>query len=417
MKAFALILLSVFGFVNVSCQPQRTSNWNSDIDFLVAKIKEQHYLYKNADLPAEFTRKVTELKSKTAEYSDERMLIELQALMFHLGDGHSYILPLGSQLTQSRFLPVSFFQFSEGLFITDADDANSKFIGRRVISIAGIPSERLMKDMETFISCDNSMGSKWIGPTFIRTHGLLERYGLAKESPDAELQLEDAHGKRETVKLTFTPVRMLRGIPKLSAPQTVSQPPLYLSRVADPFWLHPMPEKNAMYFQFNQVINSEKLTIAEFAKFLDAQLKSAKPALLVIDVRHNNGGNSDLTPPLIQTIKDFETQQNGKIVVLTGRNTFSAAQIFINRLEKQTKAIFAGEISSSKPNFVGEENEVVLPYSSARGSISNRYHETTPGDKREWIKPELEMPPSAKDYFAGKDALLDEVLKRYGKLK
>lgn len=34
----------------------------------------------------------------------------------------------------------------------------------------------------------------------------------------------------------------------------------------------------------------------------------------------------------------------------------------------------------------------MLPWSGARESISNRYHETIPGDTREWIAPDLVRP-------------------------
>jgi hypothetical protein len=83
------------------------------------------------------------------------------------------------------------------------------------------------------------------------------------------------------------------------------------------------------------------------------------------------------------------------------------------QVNHSTRAVFAGEMSSSKPNFVGEEYEIVLPWSKAIGSISNRYHETIPGDSREGIAPELKVEVSAADYFANRDAVLDAVRRSY----
>lgn len=153
---------------------------------------------------------------------------------------------------------------------------------------------------------------------------------------------------------------------------------------------------------------------AHTAHRLDEALTAKPHQLLVIDLRHNNGGNADLLPPLLQTVKKFESNNpQSKIVVITGRNTFSAAQIFINLMSRDTKAIFAGEPSSSKPNFVGEENQIVFPWSGAMGSISNRYHESMPGDNRQWIEPQIKIELSSRDYFAGRDPVLDTVTKRY----
>lgn len=83
--------------------------------------------------------------------------------------------------------------------------------------------------------------------------------------------------------------------------------------------------------------------------------------------------------------------------------------------DRHTRAVFVGEPSSSKPNFVGEENQIALPWSGAIGSISNRYHESIPGDTRVWIEPEIKVELSSKDYFANRDPVLEAVLKRYQK--
>ena len=167
-----------------------------------------------------------------------------------------------------------------------------------------------------------------------------------------------------------------------------------------------------MYWQFNQVMNEENEDILKFSKKLDSILTTQKPHLLIIDVRHNNGGNGELRYPLLAVIKKYEQTQKGKIVVITGRNTFSAAQIFITFIDKETNAVFAGEPSSSKPNFVGEDNEIILPNCGALVSISNRYHENNKGDSRHWIEPDLPVAITSKDYFAGNDPVLETIFKR-----
>jgi hypothetical protein len=140
--------------------------------------------------------------------------------------------------------------------------------------------------------------------------------------------------------------------------------------------------------------------------------KEHEPQALIVDVRHNNGGHAELLPPLVNVLTGFAKRHaQNKLFVITGRNTFSAAQIFISQVDHLTPAAFAGEPSSSKPNFVGEENEVILPWSGAICSISNRYHESIPGDQRIWIEPALKVELSSKDYFANHDPVLEAVLR------
>jgi len=133
---------------------------------------------------------------------------------------------------------------------------------------------------------------------------------------------------------------------------------------------------------------------------------------VIIDVRHNNGGNNRLLAPLIATLAAFERARPGnRMFVLTSRSTFSAAQNFINRLEHAAHPVFAGEPSRSSPNFTGEDNDVLLPYSGLHVSISNRYwQDSDPNDTRPWIEPQLPAPLSAGAYFANQDPVLAVVL-------
>jgi hypothetical protein len=82
-------------------------------------------------------------------------------------------------------------------------------------------------------------------------------------------------------------------------------------------------------------------------------------------------------------------------------------------MDHETKAVFGGEPSASKPNFVGEDNARELPWSRLLASISNRYHESIPGDTREWIEPDIKVELASRDYFANRDPVLEAVLARY----
>ena len=248
-------------------------------------------------------------------------------------------------------------------------------------------------------------------PLFLRFRGLLEAYELTRGSSEVFIQFESKNKRKFNQQVSFIPVPRLRGIPKMTTPKMVPAP-LYLSQVHRAYWLKSIPEKKALYWQFNQVMNEETEDILKFSKKLDSTLTTQKPHLLIIDVRHNNGGNGELRYPLLAVIKKYEQTQKGKIVVITGRNTFSAAQIFITYIDKETNAVFAGEPSSSKPNFVGEDNEIILPNCGALVSISNRYHENNKGDSRHWIEPDLPVTTTSKDYFAGNDPVLETIFKR-----
>lgn len=180
----------------------------------------------------------------------------------------------------------------------------------------------------------------------------------------------------------------------------------------DPYWLRRLDHPGVLYFQFNQVANGDGESLAGFAARLRDSLGASGASTLIVDVRHNNGGNNMLLAPLVQTLSDFARARSGnKIYLLTSRGTFSAAQNFITRVERAASPVFAGEPSASSPNFTGEDNPLTLPWSGVTVSISNRYwQDSDPGDRRSWIAPRLPVELTSADYFGNRDPVLTAVL-------
>ncbi len=420
--AMVCLLLAQIGlaFCQTSATQDRVAGWRSDLDFLLSEMRRQHYVYRSKPLPETLERRAAELRQAVPRFSDERILAEFQRLMSFLGDGHCYILPAGAERVRSTYLPLSFQLFYDGLYVIDAGAGHERWIGSRVVKFGDVSVDNAIARIGEMTSKDNPMGAKWVGPFLLRFRGFLEAIGLEAIGGPAgagnvRMAFEGRDGRVVTQDIELAPVSRLRGIPKLipSRIPGATNPPLYLSAVSTNYWLKELPD-GVLYFQFNQVIDGSGETIGEFARRLQTFIKERSPKTLIVDARHNNGGHAELLPPIIETLKRFEAgDPQSKIIVITGRNTFSAAQIFIAQVNRHTRAVFAGEPSSSKPNFVGEENQIVLPWSGAIGSISNRYHESIPGDTRAWIEPEIKVELSSKDYFANRDPVLEAILKRY----
>jgi hypothetical protein len=390
---------------------ERVTGWRSDLDAWLAALKKEHWVWKKAPLPAALRDGASRFKRDVGGWSDERALAELMRLAALAGDGHTYVLPFGAARVTSHVVPLRFYQFADGLFVIDAEPAVERFIGARVVSLAGVDAEELMRRIRPYVARDNDEGIVWAGPFLLRFVGYLEAVSGRRLAGKIPATLKGRDGQESAVDLDPVPVPRMRGVPKLISSRVpgAPPPPLYLREVEKTFWLRPIGD--ALYVQFNQVMDASDESLSAFAARLDAEIGKRSPRVLVVDVRHNNGGNLGLLDPLIAVLSRFTSgERPGRLVVLCGRNTFSAAQVFLARAEHEARAQIAGEQSSSKPNFVGEENPVVLPWSGAMASISNRYHETIPGDQRQWIEPQPLLVLGSTDYFANADPLLDAVL-------
>lgn len=419
-RASALLALlclvgAATGQAKAAAQPkapdERVAGWRSDVDAWLNALREQHYVWKKAPLPGALREAASRFKRDVPGWSDERALAELARVAALAGDGHTDVRMVGAARVASRVVPIRLYQFSDGLFVIDAEPGLERLIGARVVSLAGVPAEDLMRRIRPYVARDNDNGVLWVGPRLLRFVGCLEAVAGRRLPGKVPARLKGRDGAETAVQLEPVPATGMFRAPKLIPSRLAGAPPppLYLRDVEKNFWLRAIGD--ALYVQFNQVQNAPDESLAAFAGRLDAEIGKRPPRLLVVDVRHNNGGNLDLLDPLIAVLSRFTSgDRPGRLVVLCGRNTFSAAQVFLARAEHEARAEIAGEPSSSKPNFVGEFNPVELPWSGAMASISNRYHETIPGDQRQWIEPQPLLVLGSTDYFANADPLLDAVL-------
>lgn len=151
-----LNLLTGLSHAQAPRSKDRVQGWSADIDFLLDQAGKQHYIYKSKPLPEKLIEGAASLKKSIPDFSDERMLAELQGLIWKLGDGHSYVLPFGAEYVHSNWLPMRFYLFSDGLFIIDAQPGYEQWIGSKVTRVGGISATTAMSRVGGMMSEDNS---------------------------------------------------------------------------------------------------------------------------------------------------------------------------------------------------------------------------------------------------------------------
>src|SRR5262245_24627901 len=188
--------------------------------------------------------------------------------------------------------------------------------------------------------------------------------------------------------------------------------PMYLKNTASNYWFEYQPGTKVLYFQFNAVANDANESLAAFAERLFRFINGHDVSKFVIDLRWNNGGNTALIPPLLnRVIRSDIVDERGKLFVIIGRRTFSAAQNAATYFERYTNATFVGEPTGSSPNFVGEEMPFTLPYSKIVANVSDLFWKTGwPIDYRTWIAPQIYTPPTFANYRAGRDPAMEAIM-------
>jgi tetratricopeptide (TPR) repeat protein len=399
----------------------RDDGWRSDLRFLVREIKRRAYDPFRYQSEAAFEAAVSAISAKLPDLTDSQVLVELMILLRSLGDGHAYIAPAADDSAWHHRLPVQFALFEEGVFIIAARPEHQAVLGSRVLAFDGQPITQVNAVLDRLIPRDNenSQRSKHILPGRLRELPLLHALGLVGDPHRVTLTILDRAGKRRDVDLATEESgaaqderRFPYPVGWTFFPDTLPEPvPLYLRNLTVPYWFTYLRDEQTVFFQFNAVRDAADESLADFCRRLFAFVAEHEVAKLVIDLRWNGGGNTFLEIQLIQHVISSKLNQRGRLFVIIGRSTFSAAQNGAGMMDRYTEAIFVGEPTGSSPTFIGETVPFKLPYSKAEANVSDLLWQTTwPTDYRIWIAPTIYTPPTFAAYRANRDPALEAIL-------
>jgi tetratricopeptide (TPR) repeat protein len=401
---------ALVGLVDVS-KMSRDEGWRYDLAWLAREIKRIHYSPFKKVSRQEFDSFVEKLSNDIPHLSDAQIAVGFMKLARLPGDGHTVITPNFIRRETRRAAPIRLYLFAEGLYVTAAGPGHSELVGALVLKIGEHSADAILEAMESVISQDNKMWPKWIGPDLMTSPQLLNGMGLIPDPEKLPLTVRDQAGNERTIELAAEPIGSTESW--ANARQGASRPlPLYLKNQKTAYWFEYLPEQKTLYMQYNAVRNEPKEPLDRFCARVFEFINQHDVDKLVIDMRLNGGGNNFLNKPLVHgLVRCDKVNQKGKLFVIVGRRTFSAAMNGATDIERETEAIFVGEPTGSCPNFVGESVPVFLPYSKMRGSISDLYWQRSVAmDYRTWIPPTIYTPPTFADYSSNRDPAMEAVL-------
>jgi tetratricopeptide (TPR) repeat protein len=395
----------------------RDEGWRADLRLLAREIKRLAYAPFALVGEEEFGRSVARLDQDIPRLTDAQVLVGMMRLVRHLDDGHAGVRPPAGDSDLSRLLPLDFFLFPEGLFVIRAGPGHEELLGARVEKIGHLTTEEAIAALDPVIVRDNEQQVTFMVPALLRHTAVLAGLGIIDELARASLTVRAADGTRREVTVDAELDELLwdRDPPGWTAlADTVpGRPrPLHLRHRELPYWFEYLADADLVYFQFNAVRDHPGESLSAFCDRLFCFIADRRPARLVIDLRWNGGGNTFLTQPLLHhLIACPGTSRRGALFVIIGRQTFSAAQNTATAIGRETSAIFVGEPTGSRPNFIGETIYFELPYSKVRANAADLFWQTSwPTDYRTWIAPDIYAPPAFASFSRNDDPAMDAIL-------
>ncbi len=410
-----VFLFSVPALVSAQAAPSAppkltAAQWQADLQFLAERMARQHPNLFRRVKKEEFDDEVRSLSARIPSLTEDQIITGLMKVVAKVRDGHTNLYP--QAYFRSGIFPVKFYLYSDGLFIQKAVPEYAGLVGAKVIRIGDLSAEEALKLAGTIAFSDNEMGVKDLAPVLLSVPELMAGLKINEDKQNLKLVVE-AGGKEQSVQIK----------PSLSLHQLI-QPPadwadaagtaeraLYRKHPEDMYWFEYLKDQKLLYIQHNQIGNKPDETVAAFYQRVMDFAAANQVDKFVIDLRNNGGGNNGLNRPVVIGLIKSKMDEKGRLFVITGRQTFSAAQNMVNELEKYTKAIFVGEPTAGHPNHYGDNRPITLPNSKLDVRVSTLYwQDMDPRDDRSWTAPEIAVELSSADYRAGRDPVLQAVI-------
>ncbi|MFC2103733.1 S41 family peptidase [Bacteroidota bacterium] len=388
--------------------PSKTE-WKADLNFLVKQMEVTHpNLYSLVDKEY-FKNEIKIFEENIDEYDNNKIKTEFARILALPNDAHSYpniqSLKLGWHI-----YPINIYYFDDGIYITDAGRGLKHLVGSKIIKINDKDVYEIYNKLKKNISAENELHTKnRVGIILISEWLLAEK--IIKSDKIAKFTLKNA--LREEYMYESKPVHY---IPNLywSAMRKVDNnfsPAISNDRKSN-YWFEYRKEDKTLYLQYNRCMPMNNEPMNGFIKKLESAVNEFDFERFVIDLRNNDGGNAVEVIPLTKFISsNKKINQPGKLFVIIGRKTFSAAVIFSSMLQQQTEAIFVGEPTAQGPNFYSSPRKINLPNSKIQVVISTALTQSSIlEDTRKWITPDIYARYLHQDFLLGKDPAMDSIL-------
>ena len=391
--------------------------WRADLRYMAEAMPKYHKYLFHSMSRAQFEVLIADLNNRIPGMGRHQIIVEMARIVARVGDGHTNIAPTRDPKIGFRTLPIKLYYFEDVLCVRAATKNYANLIGSSVLMIGNEPAYKAYELVKQLIGRDNEKDLRFLAPFLMTMPEVLHAVGLTS-SPNVATFVVENNGVRQTVRLEpLGPVQLmppdtdLSWLPQdgwIDARDAAKLPtPLWLKDPQNKFWYEYLNNSRALYVQINQIGNKETESLESFSKRLQGFVEANAIDRLILDLRLNRGGNGEFNRPLLRAlIKSNKVDQKGKLFILVGRSTWSAAQFLVDALEDYTEALFVGEPTGGKRNSYGDSRRITLPNSGITVRVSTLWWQGDGRDKRQWKSPDLSAGLSFADYRNNVDPAL-----------
>lgn len=346
--------------------------WQYDLDYLGQKLEERHAnLYHTYD-KQRFWKDINELKVLSNSISDKELLIRISELLAKVGDAHTFLDFRNQRNWEYKRIPLEVNYFNDGLYVIGSNVNLKHLIGSKISAINSHPIDTIIKRVE-YVGYNENVFTRLISVSrFIIYPDVLKRFGFATNvnSVDVEFEKRNKSTITEIIPIAQDSIKWV-----FAHNGDGQRYPMTYQQTDSIFWFGYEQKSQLLYIQINKCRENETHQFETLSEDILKITSEKRPKKLVIDLRRNVGGNSQLTYPLLYALTKYEKDvPEGQIFIIIGRWTLSASIVLSVEIGKFCNPIFIGEPTGAAPNLFGENSyPLTLPNSEIEISYSSEW--------------------------------------------
>ncbi len=390
---------------NDNTNEKRNLLLKEDIMFFKQELPKHHkYLFSMISKEG-FNNKTDQLISNIDKLNNKQVFVELNKIAASIGDAHT-----GVNIWDGYHYPLQFWLFNGNVYVVNADNSLKEMMFSKIVKIDGIDIDIVLKQLKSLISHENESWVLAMLPSYLESPVYMYGLGMIQNENKAVFTVQ-----KDNVVQDFTVSALEYGKDANFVNKKTKD---VIIGTYDKYYDYEyLSNQKALYFEYNVCADMDNQKFADFNKEMFGVIKKNDIDKIIIDLRNNTGGNSEILNPFTESLKSYIMENdNVKVYLLVGRNTFSSGMFAIYRVkEAAPEAIAVGEPTGGALDCYGEVRTMNLPNSQIPISYSTKYFEFSKefsyknGGVGTFL-PDISIQPTIDEYTNGRDAVLDYVL-------
>jgi hypothetical protein len=391
----------VFAFIRTFYPSQPEPDFPSTSDVATAQQQDFDYFGANYfDLNRTFTpaareqaqKRLAEYRARAGTLSPAQFDMAIANVVAFADNGHSRVHPTGLANRHNR-IPCRTYRFADGYYVLRARRGCTELLGAKIVRIQGRAIEDLANSLFQYFGGPRNHYDQFASPFFLESPELLHAAGLASAADRVALTVVLRDGTEREVEMVAEPADrdglQLFGTeylsPKLQDGEAPDWKPLLAPDAALPLFLRDLvvpfraqfrEDGRIYYVQFRSNADEPGHPIGPFVDQVRAEVLAKQPRSIVLDLRHDQGGNFLTTASLMKDLPHL-TESIENVYVLTSAWTFSAGNVSLALVKHHggDKVLVIGEPVGDRIRTWAEGGTLQLPHSGLRIGFSTGRHD------------------------------------------